>query len=142
MVAIVSGNTLGLSLTSLATLGQRGTAGTAAQGRNGELAFVNVANGNLVLQTRDDLLVARGVDAESLRTYNSQGQFTDDNGDNWSLGIFLAQLRLIGTRNTVGSTLLRTGKDGAQATYTFDAVYDTTWAKAFTVGLQNKTAAL
>lgn len=33
--------------------------------------------------------------------------------------------------------------DGVKvATYTFDAVYDTTWAKAFTVGLQNKTAAL
>lgn len=33
--------------------------------------------------------------------------------------------------------------DGVKVlTYTFDAVYDTTWAKAFTIGLQNKTAAL
>jgi hypothetical protein len=33
--------------------------------------------------------------------------------------------------------------DGVKVlTFTFDAVYDTTWAKAFTIGLQNKTAAL
>ena len=36
MVAIVSGNSLGLSLTSLATLGQRGILGQATEGGNGE----------------------------------------------------------------------------------------------------------
>jgi len=121
MVAIVSGNTLGLSLTSLATLGQRGISGSAGQGRGGELVYVNAANGNLVLQSRDELLAGRGRDAASVRTYNSQGQYTDDNGDNWSHGIFLQQLQLSGTRNTVGSTLVRTDRDGAQAVYTFDA---------------------
>ena len=120
MVAIVSGNSLGLSLTSLATLGQRGVFGSAGTGRDGGLVYVNAANGNLVLQSQDALLAGRGRDAASVRTYNSQGQLTDDNGDNWSNGIFLQQLQLNGTRNTAGSTLVRTDRDGAKAVYTYD----------------------
>ena len=116
MVAIVSGNTLGLNLTSLATLGQRGVSGGASQGRNGELTYVNVANGNLVLQNRDDLLVSRGVDVSALRTYNSQGLLNDDNGDNWSHGIFLQQLRLTGGRNAAGSTHLVVDVQGFYST--------------------------
>jgi hypothetical protein len=57
MVAIVSGNSLGTSLTSLATLGQNYNPGTAASGNTGEQAFVNVSNGNLVVQDRDELLL-------------------------------------------------------------------------------------
>jgi len=120
MVAIVSGNSLGLNLTSLATLGQRGSIGGSAQGRSGEAVYVNVATGNLVLQDRDDYLASRGLDAVALRTYNSQGLFTDDNGDNWSTGVFAQQLKLSGVRNTAGSTLTRTDRDGAQAVYTYD----------------------
>ena len=67
MVAIVSGNSLGLSLTSLNTLGQRGALGAAGQGRNAEQAYVNIANGNLVLQDLDDKLVARGADIGVVR---------------------------------------------------------------------------
>jgi hypothetical protein len=48
-VGIVSGNRLGLSLTSLATLGQNANLATPSAGRNAERAYVNVANGNLVL---------------------------------------------------------------------------------------------
>jgi YD repeat-containing protein len=121
MVAIVSGNSLGLSLTSLATLGQRGVAGSATQGRNGEAVYVNTATGNLVLQDRDDYLVSHGLSAAALRTYNSQGLLSDDNGDNWSTGVFAQQLQLNGTRNTAGSTLTRTDRDGAQAVYTYNA---------------------
>jgi hypothetical protein len=34
-------------------------------------------------------------------------------------------------------------EDGVKGlTYTFDAVYDATWAKFCTIGLQNKTATL
>jgi hypothetical protein len=56
MVAIVSGGHLGLSLSSLATLGQQGVTGSAGQGRNGERAYVNAATGNVVLQNFDDRL--------------------------------------------------------------------------------------
>ena len=48
MVAIVSGNSLGLSLSSLAVLGQRGVFGNATQGSSGDGAYVDVSNGNLV----------------------------------------------------------------------------------------------
>ncbi|QGW82230.1 Ig-like domain repeat protein [Variovorax paradoxus] len=121
MVAIVSGNSLGLSLGSQATLGQRGQTGTAGQGRSGEQAYVNAATGNLVLQTRDELLLGRGPDTVSLRTYNSQGQLSDDNADNWAVGAFGQRMLLTGTVATAGSTLTRTDRDGAQAVYTWDA---------------------
>jgi YD repeat-containing protein len=124
MVAIVTGNALGLSLGSLATLGQRGASGSSTTGRNGEQAYVNAVTGNLVLQDRDELLVGRGLTAESLRTYNSRGLMTDDNGDNWSLGVYAQQLRLgvEGTYAQPGSVFIRTDRDGAQSTYTWDAV--------------------
>src|SRR4051812_587281 len=102
MVAIVSGNNLGLNLTSLATLGQQGVFGTPTQGSNGERVYVNAATGNLVLQSQDDVLVARGHDAVALRTYNSQGLLNDDNGDNWSSGFWLQPLALTGTLNAAG----------------------------------------
>ncbi|MDP9933603.1 Ig-like domain repeat protein, partial [Variovorax paradoxus] len=121
MVAIVSGNSLGLSLSSLATLGQRGQVGMAGQGRSGEQAYVNAATGNLVLQTRDELLLGRGPDTVSLRTYNSQGLLSDDNADNWAVGAFGQRMLLTGTVATAGSTLTRTDRDGAQAVYTWDA---------------------
>jgi YD repeat-containing protein len=124
MVAIVTGNALGLSLGSLATLGQRGASGSSTTGRNGEQAYVNAVTGNLVLQDRDELLVGRGLTAESLRTYNSRGLMTDDNGDNWSLGIHAQQLRLAveGSYGQPGSAFIRTDRDGAEARYTYDAL--------------------
>lgn len=121
MVAIVSGNSLGLNLTSLGVLGGKGVLGDAAQGRAGEAGYVNIANGNLVLQDQDDRLVGRGGGVAAVRTYNSQGLMTDDNGDNWSLGTFLQQIRLSGTVNTAGSVLTRTDRDGSQSSYTWDA---------------------
>ncbi|NML48462.1 LysM peptidoglycan-binding domain-containing protein [Ramlibacter sp. G-1-2-2] len=128
MVAIVSGNSLGLNLGSLATLGQQGVFGQAAQGSSGERVYVNGATGNLVLQREDDHLLARGPDSVALRTYNSQGLFGDDNGDNWSSGVWLQPLALVGTLNTLGSTLQRTDADGSVAIYAYqaDGVYRTT----------------
>ncbi|SFC97263.1 RHS repeat protein, partial [Collimonas sp. OK412] len=121
MVAIVSGNSLGVSLTSMNTLGQRGVQGVATQGRNGELTYVNVFSGNLVLQDRDDMLVNHGIDIAALRTYNSQGKFTDDNGDNWSNGVYSQQLRINGSLSTAGSSIVRTGRDGSESTYLYDS---------------------
>ncbi|MES2937303.1 MAG: DUF2235 domain-containing protein [Pseudomonadota bacterium] len=123
MVAIVSGNSLGLGLTSWATLGERGQFGTASLGQAGEQSFVNVATGNLVLQDRDDVLAAPGIQVDALRTYNSLGLLDDDNGDNWSTGAFQknGNLQLTGTPNTAGSTVTRTARDGAQATYLWSA---------------------
>ena len=121
MVAIVSGNSLGLSLTSLATLGQQGAMGSPVQGRSGEQAYVNMANGNLVLQRRDDFLTGVGQSIDAVRTYNSQGRLSDDNADNWSLGIFSQPLQSSGALNTAGSSITRTASDGGQSVYSFDS---------------------
>ena len=72
MVAVVVNNNLGISQTSLNTLGLQ--TGTAAAGRSGEAVYVNAANGNLVVQRQDEILLGRGPDVGVLRTYNSQGQ--------------------------------------------------------------------
>ncbi|WP_420997910.1 LysM peptidoglycan-binding domain-containing protein [Cupriavidus sp. 30B13] len=122
MVAIVSGNSLGLNLTSLATLGQRGLIGNASQGRNGEQSYVNIVTGNLVLQDRDDGLVGLGGAVSVLRTYNSQGRFADDNGDNWLNGLD-ARILIFGAPMASGSTINRTDRDGSVAVYAFDSFY-------------------
>ena len=58
MVAIVSGNSLGLELTSLGSLGSKGLFGLPGQGGSGEQVYVNAATGNLVVQRRDEFLPA------------------------------------------------------------------------------------
>ena len=117
MVGIVSGNTIGLELSSLATLGRQGLVGDSAVGRAGERAWVNVASGDLVVQDADESLAGVGA---LLRTYNSQGQFDDSNGDGWR---YSTQGRAVlnGTANTAGSTITRVGADGSAARYEFDA---------------------
>ncbi|HVZ42674.1 MAG TPA: hypothetical protein VHA82_02605, partial [Ramlibacter sp.] len=86
MVAVVAGNSLGLTLTSLATLAEQGTAGSAGTGRSGEQVYVNASNGNLVVQDRDEKLASRGVDLVALRTYNSEGKIVGGHADAWALG--------------------------------------------------------
>jgi len=121
MVGIVSGNSLGLGNSSLATLGQRAAQGNASQGRGGEQVFVNVASGNLVIAHNDDQLVAHGGGFQAVRTYNSQGLLNDDNADNWSAGFYRRQLVLSGTYGQPGSTITRTERDGASALFSWDA---------------------
>lgn len=130
MVAIVSGGALGLQSGSRFVLGgDRGTVGNAALGRNGDQAYLNAANGNLVIQSRDEFLAANGIDTALLRTYNSQGIYTDrlgvfgdgDNGDNFRLGVYKRVAFVSGKVNTAGSIASRTEEDGSTATYTYDA---------------------
>ena len=122
MVAIVSGNSLGLNLTSNGVLGAAGLYGDPKMGQGGEQVYVNASTGNLVMQQLQDQLVGSGLNVSSVLTYNSQGLLNDDNGDNFSIGKAPAQLALAGTRNTSGSTLTRTAFDGSQAVYTWDSV--------------------
>ncbi|MES2538648.1 MAG: DUF6531 domain-containing protein, partial [Pseudomonadota bacterium] len=116
MVGIVSGNELGL------LAGSPGTGGQSSLGRAGEHVFVNVATGNLIVQRQDDVLLGQGPDISLVRTYNSQGRLTDDNGDNWRLGIHRRIDNLTGMTNTAGSTVRRTDADGAELIYVYDIV--------------------
>ena len=123
MVAIVSGNSLGLTSSSLDRLGQPGSLGQSVAGRAGEGVYVNSTTGNLVVQRTDELLMGVGPDAQLLRTYNSQGQFDGDNGDNWRIGFYRQVKALTGGSglNTAGSSIVRIEADGAERLYTYDA---------------------
>ena len=122
MVAIVSGNSLGLTSSSLDRLGQQGAVGQNVAGRAGQGVYVNSTTGNLVVQRTDELLMGVGPDAQLLRTYNSQGQFDGDNGDNWRIGFYRQVKALTGGSglNTAGSSIVRVEADGAERLYTYD----------------------
>jgi len=81
MVALVAGSGLGLERSSAFVLGSRGVVGQAGLGRASDNVYVNAATGNLVVQNADEMLIGLGPDSAIARTYNSQGDFTDDNGD-------------------------------------------------------------
>ncbi len=121
MTAIIAGNQLGLSNGSLNVLGSQGALGQASQGRAGEQVYVNAATGNLVVQNRDEFVAGRGLDLSLLRTYNSQGLLDGDNNDNWRIGVYRKVYNLIGTVNTIGSTVTRVDADSAESVYTYDA---------------------
>lgn len=117
MVAIVTGNSLGLQSSSVALLGSRGLLGNATVGRGGENVYVNAATGNLVVQRTDEMLIGLGPDDVIARAYNSKGTSTD----NWRLSVQRSVTGLTGTLNTVGSTITRTDWDGAQVVYGWSA---------------------
>lgn len=114
MVAIVTGAGLGTERSSANVLGSRGQLGSAGLGQGNELVTINAANGNLIISHQDEVLIGRGPDGVVTRTYNSQGLFNDDNGDNWPLGI---QRRIY----SVSGTLYRTDWDGSETAFVWDA---------------------
>ena len=117
MVAIVSGNTLGLLGGSSATLGQQGTFGNAAIGKSNEHGYLNVSNGNVVMQQRDDFIASKGADFALIRTYNAQGAL----GQHWKFGLSREVGAVTGTLNEAGSTVVRTAGDGSEALYRYDS---------------------
>ena len=125
MVAIVAGGGLGLGDTSALVLGARGFVGDARVGLGGDRAYLNAATGNLIIQSRDELLLGRGLDVAAHRAYNSLGQFDFGNGDNWLSGLNKRVYGLTGTVNTAGSTIKRADWDGTELLYT----YNTTTAR-------------
>ncbi|KGB98446.1 LysM peptidoglycan-binding domain-containing protein [Burkholderia cepacia] len=118
MVSIVTGNGLGLQSSSALGLGGRGQIGSASFGQTGEQIYVNAANGNLVIQDRDQLLLGQGVNSAIYRAYNSLGQLP---GDNWRPGGTRTVDGLTGSVNTAESTVTLTDWDGSTIRYTYDA---------------------
>ena len=123
MVGIFTGAGLGLERGSANILGGRGQVGSASLGRGNEQVYVNAATGNLILGNRDEFLIGRGPDSAVNRTYNSQGQFTDDNGDNWLNGVVRQVMNSTAPDNTNGSTIERVGIDGNKRVYTYDSAF-------------------
>lgn len=76
MPVIVGGNESGLLDTSLLLLDRNDRSHNTDFG-HGEQMFVNVSNGNLLIQHRDAYLPSQGEDYFLVRTYNSRGQPSD-----------------------------------------------------------------
>ncbi|WUR12420.1 DUF4214 domain-containing protein [[Empedobacter] haloabium] len=121
MVAIVGGNGLGVQNSSAGTLGSAGLFGNSTHGATKEAVYVNAANGNLVINDRDEWLVSLGVDVALTRTYNSQGNLSTGAGSNWMTGPAKRIESLTGTLNKAGSTVTRIDSDGSSQLYTYDA---------------------
>ena len=120
MVSIFTGAGTGFDRGSGSALGSAGLIGSAAQGRGGEQLFVNGATGNLLVSQRDEFLVGLGLDPSVSRTYNSLGDVSDDNGDNWRQSTDRRITNLTGTINTAGSTVQRVAGDGSIVTYSWN----------------------
>ena len=120
MVAVISGNGLGVNNTSASTLGSQGAVGSASEGNSGEQVYVNSSTGNLVIQDTDDYLAALGLNLPIVRTYNSQAQMGDDFGGNWRLGVNEQLINMTGTVNTAGSTITKVFGDESEVTYDYN----------------------
>lgn len=118
MAGIFAGEGLGLFNGSLAQLNGFGAQGNARVGNGNDRAWINAANGNLVIQSQDDYLAALGLDVVATRTYNSQGLFDGDNGDNWQLSFYRRLLNLPVGAGT--SDITRINGDGHRAVFSYD----------------------
>ncbi|WP_238175986.1 putative Ig domain-containing protein, partial [Kribbella albertanoniae] len=119
MVAIFAGNGLGLFNASPKVLGPAGVHGLGALGQAGGTAFVNAANGNLVLKGFDERLSGRGTDLRHLRTYNSRGGLDDGDQDGWRWD-GERRVALSGENSKPGSTVTRTDADGHLTVYAWN----------------------
>lgn len=120
MVAIFTGAGTGFERGSGSVLGSSGLLGSAGLGRGGEQVFLNAANVNLLISRQDEFLVGRGPDAGVGRTYNSLGNHSDYNGDNWLQSTDRRVFGLTGATNSWGSTVKRRSADGSEISYGWD----------------------
>ena len=117
MVAITGGQGFGVNLGLTGVLNDRGLAGQAQAGRNGQRVYVNGSTGNLVVQTQDEQLFDHGLDLGVSRTYNSQGQLEGGAG-NPGTGLYARRAELVeGELGSYGSVVRRTERDGSQTLY-------------------------
>ncbi|WP_066807580.1 pre-toxin TG domain-containing protein [Sphingomonas asaccharolytica] len=120
MVAIFTGLGAGAERGSGNVLGGAGLLGGSSLGRSAEQVLLNAATGNLMIQQKDEMLVGLGPDASVARTYNTLGDLSDENGDNWRQSTDRRIYGLTGTVNTAGSTVKRVSADGSEITYGWD----------------------
>ena len=118
MASIFSGVGLGFFAGTYNKSGQLPEQLTGNSNQNGYA--INIASGNLVLQSIDHTLEAIGHDFSSIRTYNSQGEFDGDNNDNWRLG-YIKSIEIENGLNTQGSRITRITADGFRQVFEFDS---------------------
>ena len=127
MVAVFTGNGLGLYNTSYTQLGAA-FGSNVGLGQSRESQYVNLASGNLVLRDLDENLLVRGMSAAFLRTYNSRGQVSGTGQDGWITG-FERSVSMSGTLNVAGSIVTLNTGDGQSVVFTYSGtanLYTTT----------------
>lgn len=121
MVAMFTGLGAGAERGSGNVLGNAGMLWSSGLGRANERVHVNAATGNLLIQQQDEMLIGRGPDVAVGRTYNSLGNLSDENGDNWRQSTDRQVYGLTGTLNASGSTVRRVSADGSEITYAWNS---------------------
>ncbi len=122
MTIIIGGHALGLQDGSLGLLNRNDATGKGALG-SGVESYLDVANGNLLIQERDVFLPSLGIDFALTRTYNSRGAIQgSSDGWWWSSGITLSthQDKPASNDSSVTSYLVTYG-DGTSLHFDFDA---------------------
>jgi len=118
MSAVISGNGLGLFNGSASQIGT-GLGGGARLGQGRDNQYVNIATGNLLLQSQDEQLLFRGMSIAAQRTYNSRGLLADVGADAWITGFERRVELLSGTLNAAGSVMRRYTGDGSYQDFAF-----------------------
>jgi len=121
MVAIFAGPGTGFERGSGSVLGGAGLLGNASIGRAGQQLLVNAETGNLMISQLDESLLGRGPDVGITRTYNSLGNMSDENGDNWRQSTDRRVFENFGGYGNVGSTVKRRSGDGSEIVYIWNS---------------------
>ncbi|MFJ1268653.1 pesticin C-terminus-like muramidase [Legionella lytica] len=115
MTQTITGNGLGIYGSSIG-MGGHATHGSASLGQGGESAYVNAANGNLILRHADGFLADIGFGFDLFQTYNSLGE----RGGSWCFSV-QSRIELHGEANHEGSYVIRIGEDGHRARFNWNA---------------------
>lgn len=127
MVAIFTGQGSGAQRGSGAVLGGVGVIGSGTAGRSGKQVMLNAANGNLMIQQADTMLVGRGADVAVARSYNSKADPNQSGGS----GPWTQNSRKIDATEAIGragSKIKLYDTDGSVITYEWDGSGYTTTA--------------
>lgn len=115
MASIIGGYDTGLLDSSLFLLNRDDRTSEGSAG-HGEALYVNVANGNLLLQHKDAFLPSQGEDFYLIRTYNSRGTWGGTDGPGWSNSGTVLELSQI-NKNVI--TLIK--GDTSRGRFSYDA---------------------
>jgi YD repeat-containing protein len=136
MVAIVTGTGLGLDRSSaqvLGKLGLDGQVGDATFGRFGDKVYVNGANGNLMVERTDEVLIGQGLDDVISRSYNSESANAGyQSFHSWQFGD--SRSVVVNPPNPINgnnSTVTLIDWDGSDLLYTYDPNANGTNAGAY-----------
>ena len=114
MANIIGGYDTGLQDTSLYLLGRDDKTGNGTTGHE-ENVYVNVSNGNLVINHMDAYLPSQGEDFSLLRTYNSRGTIDGNLSSGWNV------TPPIGLEQITANEIRLTNKDTSQFRFYMDA---------------------